>query len=311
VGAGNPRFVGIACVSIVVAANAGGAFTPFGDITTLMVWQKGKVDFLSFFYLFIPSVVNYLIPAALMHFAVPGGRPAPVPAQRTLKRGARRIVVLFFLTIATAVAFHHFLHLPPVLGMMTGLAYLKFFGFFLRATHERTRRDANGNDSRRVGFTRGGGEENLGDPVPFDVFRNIARVEWDTMFFFYGVVMCVGALGFIGYLALASHFLYQDLGATSANVLVGLASAVLDNIPLMFAVLDMNPSLSTGQWLLITLTTGVGGSLLSIGSAAGVALMGQAKGQYTFFSHLKWTPAIALGYAGSIAVHLWINQHLF
>jgi Na+/H+ antiporter NhaD/arsenite permease-like protein len=94
-------------------------------------------------------------------------------------------------------------------------------------------------------------------------------------------------------------------------VLVGLASAVLDNIPLMFAVLNMNPDLSTGQWLLITLTTGVGGSLLSIGSAAGVALMGQARGTYTFFSHLKWTPAIALGYAGSIAVHLWINQHLF
>jgi NhaD family Na+/H+ antiporter len=299
VGTGNPRFVSIACVSIVVAANAGGAFTPFGDITTLMVWQKGKVDFLGFFYLFIPSAVNYLVPAALMHFAVPTGRPAPVPAQRTLKRGARRIVALFFLTIATAVAFHHFLHLPPVLGMMTGLAYLKLFGFFLRITHGRSRRRANGN------------EENLGDPVPFDVFRNVARVEWDTLFFFYGVVMCVGALGFIGYLELASQFLYQDLGATTANVLVGLASAVLDNIPLMFAVLDMNPNLSTGQWLLITLTAGVGGSLLSIGSAAGVALMGQARGTYTFFSHLKWTPAIALGYAGSIAVHLWINQRLF
>ena len=293
VGAGNPRFVSIACVSIVVAANAGGAFTPFGDITTLMVWQKGKVDFLTFFYLFIPSVVNYLIPAALMHFAVPGGHPAATPEQPTLKRGARRIIALFFLTIATAVAFHHFLHLPPVVGMMTGLAYLQLFGYFLKVSHSPT-----------------GAGENPGEPR-FDVFRSIARVEWDTLLFFYGVVMCVGALGFIGYLELASQFLYQDLGATTANVLIGLASAVLDNIPMMFAVLDMNPDLSTGQWLLITLTTGVGGSLLSIGSAAGVALMGQTKGQYTFFSHLKWTPAIALGYAGSIAVHLWINQHLF
>lgn len=292
VGTGSPRFVSIACVNIVVAANAGGAFTPFGDITTLMVWQKGKVDFLTFFYLFIPSLVNYLIPAALMHFAVPGGHPAATPAQPMLKRGARRIAALFFLTIATAVAFHHFLHLPPALGMMTGLAYLQLFGFFLRTTH-------------RPSETK----KNLDEP--FDVFRSIARVEWDTLLFFYGVVMCVGALGFIGYLELASQFLYQDLGATTANVLIGLASAVLDNIPLMFAVLDMNPDLSTGQWLLITLTTGVGGSLLSIGSAAGVALMGQTKGQYTFFSHLKWTPAIALGYASSIVVHLWINQHLF
>ena len=291
VGVDNRRFVSIACVSIVVAANAGGAFTPFGDITTLMVWQKGKVEFLTFFNLFVPAIINYLIPAALMHFALPTGRPATVPAQPMLKRGARRIIALFFLTIVTAVAFHHFLHLPPVLGMMTGLAYLQFFGFFLRITPDRTHK--------------------TNDAIPFNVFSNMARVEWDTLLFFYGVVMCVGALGFIGYLELASHFLYQDLGPTTANVLVGLASAVLDNIPLMFAVLDMSPDLSTGQWLLITLTTGVGGSLLSIGSAAGVALMGQAKGQYTFFSHLKWAPAIALGYAGSIAVHLWINHHLF
>lgn len=288
VGAGNPRFVSIACVSIVIAANAGGAFTPFGDITTLMVWQKGKVDFFGFFYLFIPAAVNYLIPTALMHFAVPDGCPAAAPAQLTLKRGARRMVALFFLTIVTAVTMHHFLHLPPALGMMTGLAYLQFFGYFLRIT-----------DGRAPAY------------VPFDIFQNMARIEWDTLLFFYGVVMCVGALGFIGYLELTSQVLYQDLGATSANVLIGLVSAVVDNIPLMFAVLDMNPTLSSGQWLLITLTTGVGGSLLSIGSAAGVALMGQARGSYTFFSHLKWAPAIALGYAGSIAVHLWINQQLF
>lgn len=297
VGSANPRFIGIACINIVVAANAGGAFTPFGDITTLMVWQKGKVDFFGFFYLLIPAIANYLIPAALMHFALPGGRPEPARSQLLLKRGARRIAALFFITIATTVAFHHFLHLPPVLGMMMGLAYLQLFGFFLRITHGRTQ------TIRRQSITA--------DDEPFDVFRNLTRVEWDTLLFFYGVVMCVGALGFVGYLELASHFLYQDLGPTTANVLVGLASAVLDNIPLMFAVLDMNPDLSTGQWLLITLTTGVGGSLLSIGSAAGVALMGQARGHYTFFSHLKWAPAIALGYAGSIALHLWINQHLF
>jgi Na+/H+ antiporter NhaD/arsenite permease-like protein len=73
----------------------------------------------------------------------------------------------------------------------------------------------------------------------------------------------------------------------------------------------MNPEMSQGQWLLITLTAGVGGSLLSIGSAAGVALMGQARGKYTFFSHLKWTPVIAAGYAASIAVHFWVNAAHF
>jgi Na+/H+ antiporter NhaD/arsenite permease-like protein len=129
--------------------------------------------------------------------------------------------------------------------------------------------------------------------------------------FFYGVIMAVGGLGTIGYLTLTSHFLYGDLGPTTANILAGLLSAVVDNIPVMFAVLSMNPDMSHGQWLLVTLTAGVGGSLLSIGSAAGVALMGQAKGIYTFMSHLKWTWAIALGYALSIWTHFLINHHLF
>ncbi|MBP7983728.1 MAG: sodium:proton antiporter NhaD, partial [Chromatiaceae bacterium] len=146
------------------------------------------------------------------------------------------------------------------------------------------------------------------DVVPFDIFRKIARAEWDTLLFFYGVILCVGALGFIGYLGMLSQVLYVDLGPTLANILIGLMSAILDNIPIMFAVLSMNPDMSMGQWLLISLTAGVGGSLLSIGSAAGVALMGQARGQYTFFLHLRWTWAIALGYAASIAVHLFINQ---
>ena len=104
-----------------------------------------------------------------------------------------------------------------------------------------------------------------------------------------------------------SGFMYGELGATNANILVGVLSAIVDNIPVMFAVLTMNPEMSHMQWLLVTLTAGVGGSLLSIGSAAGVALMGQARGQYTFFSHLKWTPVIALGYGASIWAHLLLH----
>ena len=139
------------------------------------------------------------------------------------------------------------------------------------------------------------------------MFDKIAKAEWDTLFFFYGVIMAVGGLGFIGYLGMASEFIYGELGATTANVLVGVMSAIVDNIPVMFAVLTMNPAMSEVQWLLVTLTAGVGGSLLSIGSAAGVALMGQARGHYTFFAHLKWTPVIALGYAASIYVHFLVN----
>ena len=302
VGGDNDRFVSLACINIVVGANAGGAFSPFGDITTLMVWQKGVVDFWTFFHLFIPSAVNYLVPAAIMHFAVPDVKPEASDEVIPLQRGARRIIALFLATIATAVAFHNFLYLPPVIGMLTGLGYLQLFGFFLKKT---AHRDHHG----RPDSVEHNGQ--IGSPVAFDVFTPVARAEWDTLLFFYGVVLCVGGLSFLGYLGMASELMYSGWGATTANVVVGLLSAIVDNIPVMFAVLTMNPDMPTGQWLLVTLTAGVGGSLLSIGSAAGVALMGQARGKYTFFAHLKWTPAIAVGYIASIQVHMLVNDRYF
>jgi len=302
VGGENTRFVSIACINIVVAANAGGAYSPFGDITTLMVWQKGLVEFATFFVLFIPSLVNFVLPALIMQFAIPNEKPSVCDEMVTMRPGAKSIIGLFLLTIMTAVSFHNFIGLPPVMGMLTGLAYLQIFGYFLKmkARHQATRLTE---EKEHVG--------QLGDIVPFDVFNKIARAEWDTLLFFYGVVMCVGGLGYIGYLAHASEIMYADWGATNANIGVGVLSAIVDNIPVMFAVLTMNPDMPLGQWLLVTLTAGVGGSLLSIGSAAGVALMGQAHGKYTFFSHLRWTPVIAVGYAASVAVHMWINSSLF
>jgi len=303
VGRDSPRFVAVACVNIVVAANAGGAFSPFGDITTLMIWQTGVIDFWTFFLLFIPSVVNWVIPAAVMHFAVLDEQPAATGEVVIMKRGAKRVIFLFLCTIATAVSFHNFLHLPPMIGMMTGLAYLKLFGYYLKKTfNQKAAYERRKADSSQL---------EIGDVVPFDIFKNIARAEWDTLMFFYGVILCVGGLGFIGYLALTSEVMYVDWGATQANVMVGILSAIMDNIPVMFAVLTMQPDMSMGQWLLVTLTAGVGGSMLSIGSAAGVALMGQAHGMYTFFSHLRWTPVIALGYAASIWTHFWVNGSQF
>ncbi len=303
IGKDNVKFISIACINIVVAANAGGAFSPFGDITTLMVWQKGIVDFWTFFNLFIPSAVNWLVPAIIMSFAVPKVMPASCEINVNMKRGAVVVIVLFLMTITTAVCFHNFLHLPPMMGMMTGLAYLKLYGFYLKKTHK--------NGHGAPGYDPEKAEEEIGDTVAFDVFRNIARAEWDTLMFFYGVILCVGGLGFIGYLGMASTVMYTDWGATTANVLVGGLSAIVDNIPVMFAVLTMKPDMSMGHWLLVTLTAGVGGSMLSIGSAAGVALMGQARGMYTFGAHLKWMPVIALGYAASIVVHFLVNGRFF
>lgn len=281
----NKRFIGLGCINIVVAANAGGAFSPFGDITTLMVWQKGIVTFSEFFYIFVPSVVNYIVPAAIMHFAISNEKPESSDEKVMVKDGGYTIIILFLCTIAFTVIQHQFLHLPPVFGMMTGLGVLSVYGFFLKKRET----DAKG----------------------FNIFDKIAKAEWDTLMFFYGVLMCVGGLSAFGYMALTASYMYGDLGASTANVLVGILSAIVDNIPVMFAVLTMLPQMDLGQWLLVTLTAGVGGSMLSIGSAAGVALMGQTKGIYTFFFHLRWTPVIALGYAASIFVHFLWNARLF
>lgn len=302
VGANSPKFISLAFINVVVAANAGGAFSPFGDITTLMVWQKGILDFTEFFALFIPSFVNFALPALIMMFFIPKGTPEALIEKIEMRRGAKRIIFLFVATIASAVSMHNFLHMPPVLGMMMGLTYLQFFAYYLKKTGEL---------SYDVGNQGEGVIHSESKAVTFDIFNKIARAEWDTLLFFFGIILAVGGLGTLGYLALASDVMYSQWGATNANIAVGLLSAVVDNIPVMFAVLTMNPDMSSGQWLLVTLTAGVGGSLLSVGSAAGVALMGQSKGQYTFFSHLKWTPAIALGYFASIWVHMQLNAHLF
>lgn len=288
-GRDSPRFVAVGCISVVVAANAGGAFTPFGDITTLMVWQKGKVGFLEFFDIFLPSLVNWLVPALIMVFAVPKGQPTAQTELVQAKPGTRGVVALFALTIVIAISFKNFLSLPPAMGMMFGLGLLQLWSYYLSRTAAK-RSDAD---------------------MVLDSFHLMARVEWDTLFFFFGIIFAVGGLGVLGYLTLASELLYTDLGPTSANIIIGALSAVVDNIPLMFAVLTMDPDMSHGQWLLITLTCGTGGSILSIGSAAGVALMGQARGVYTFASHLKWSWAVGLGYAAAILAHLWLNAALF
>ena len=310
VGGGNQKFIAAACANVVIAANAGGAFSPFGDITTLMVWAAGKVETGQFLAIFVPSLVNWLVPAAFMVFFIPKSKPEPLKKAVELKDGWWLVVLLFLATIGTAVTFHSVLHLPPFLGMTTGLGYFFIYGFWRRLKDVRMQK-----------------------AEPVDVLKNVADVEWDTMLFFFGVIMCVGGLKELGFLEIAAQGMYEGWGPYMANIAVGVISAVLDNVPVMFAVLGMDPSMATVegvrqmteatltadqealllqemdlfQWLLITLTAGVGGSLLSVGSAAGVALMGTAHGKYTFVSHLKWFPAILVGYAAAIWVHHLLN----
>ncbi|MDD2722649.1 MAG: sodium:proton antiporter NhaD [Methylovulum sp.] len=306
VGKKKPEFVALACVNIVIATNAGGAFSPLGGISTLFVWQRKILHFTEFFSLAIPCLVNFLVPACVMHFWVPKETPEALNEKIVLKRGSKRIIFLFILTLAITVSANVLLELPPAAGMMAGLGLLQFFNFYLTKTAHIQESDfayvyrfyhlevPKANNNRT-----------------FDVFKNVGNVDWDTLLFFYGAMMIIGAISFVGYLDAVAQFLFGQISPTLANIMIGLSSAFVDNGTLMFAVLNMHSNLPPGQWLLLTLTLGVGGSLLAIGSAPGVGMLGHIKGHYTFTAHLRWMPMILLGYFASVAVHFWINARYF
>jgi len=142
-------------------------------------------------------MMNYLVPALIMSYFLSTTQPDTVHQHVELKRGARRIVFLFIMTIGTAVTFHAVLHFPPEMGMMMGLAYLQFFGYFLRKTMPNSLAKKK---AVAIANNDEGALKRLGSMVLFDLFRRVSHAEWDTFLFFYGVVMCVGGLSLLGYL---------------------------------------------------------------------------------------------------------------
>ncbi len=301
VGRGNFNFLVPACVNVVVAANAGGAWFAYGDISSLMVWQSGLLSFAAFLHLFVPALVNWLVPAVLMALWVPAGLPASEKEEDVwVREGGWVVVGLFAVSVVMAVASYQLMGLAPALGMMTGLGLLNLYGYYLRRFGREARAALQGEMPLE-------GIEVSEHRPRFDIFRILQRAEWDSLMFFYGVIIAVGGLAFMGYLGKLSQVTYAAWGPTWANAALGVLSAFVDNILVMYSVIAMHPAMDQAQWLLAVLTAGVGGSLLSIGSAAGVALMGQSRGVYTFASHLRWMWAVALGYAASIWVHLLIN----
>ncbi|TXE86235.1 sodium:proton antiporter [Campylobacter volucris] len=268
-------------INIVVAANAGGAWSPFGDITTLMVWTAKKATFFEFFALFPASFIGWLVTACLLSRYVPNITPnfSKENLQEVkIKEGGKVFIILGFMTIALAVFIHSICELPAMWGMIFGLSLLSLYIYF---------------------FNRKKGNKDL------NVFYYMTRIEMDTLLFFFGILSAVSALHFVGWLTYASH-LYISFGATSVNIGIGILSAIVDNVPVMSAVLKANPSMDHTQWLLVTLTAGIGGSLISFGSAAGVGVMGKMKGIYTFNAHLKYAWTILIGYVISIIV--WYIQ---
>jgi Na+/H+ antiporter NhaD/arsenite permease-like protein len=283
----NKNFLVPGAINIVVAANAGGAWSPFGDITTLMVWVDGKGAFTEFLFLFPASIIGWFVTAKLLCRAVPEGMPPFHDDEEKVEiaEGGKVIIGLFAMTIATAVISHQVLHLPAMWGMMFGLSILKLYVYLINKSPSPTR---------------------------VNVFDWIAHIENDTLLFFFGILAAVGGLHFLGFLEYFTA-LYDKVGPTSANIGVGFLSAIVDNVPVMSAVLKADPSMGTGiaeraQWMLVTMTAGIGGSLISFGSAAGVGVMGKMHGIYTFGSHIKYAWTVLIGYIVSVAV--WYLQFM-
>ncbi len=282
---GNKHFLVPGAINIVVAANAGGAWSPFGDITTLMVWVDGKGAFTEFLFLFPSAILGWGVTAWLLSRVVPDGMPPFQADERKVEiaEGGTVIIGLFALTIALAVLSHQFLHLPAMWGMMFGLAILKLYVYRINKSPSPTR---------------------------VNVFQWVSKIENDTLLFFFGILAAVGGLHFLGFLEYFTA-LYDTVGPTTANVGVGFLSAVVDNVPVMSAVLKADPNMGVGlderaQWMLVTMTAGIGGSLISFGSAAGVGVMGKMKGIYTFGAHIKYAWTVLVGYIVSIVV--WYVQ---
>jgi len=279
----NKEFLVPGAINIVVAANAGGAWSPFGDITTLMAWASGKGEFVDFLFLLPASIGGYVITAYLLSMFVPKEVPhfdASSETKPEMMKGAEVVIGLGAFTVFAAVISHQVLHLPAMWGMLFGLSLLKLYAYRLKKVHN----------------------------SEFNVFHSIAKIENNTLLFFFGILAAVGALYFVGWLGLAA-IVYDPsvLGPTWANIGVGFLSAIVDNVPVMSAILKANPDMGVDQWMLVTLTAGVGGSLISFGSAAGVGVMGKLPGIYTFGSHMKYAWTIFIGYAASVAI--WYVQY--
>lgn len=280
----NKAFLVPGAMNVVVAANAGGVWSPFGDITTLMAWTAHKANFADFLYLFPAAFIGWMVTAYLLVRYVPNLDPNnesdPKVAEKIeILKGGKVIVGIGIATIAISVIAKQVMQLPPMWGMLFGLSVLQLYTYRLKRRHKQ---DVN-------------------------IYKSISKVENNTLLFFFGILAAVGALYFAGFLGYVSK-LYDMYDPTYINIGVGFISAAINNVPVMSAVLKAKPAIDYAQWMLLTLSAGVGGSLISFGSTAGVGVMSKLHGIYTFSSHIKLAWTVLIGYMVSIAV--WYFQFM-
>jgi Na+/H+ antiporter NhaD/arsenite permease-like protein len=259
---------------IIFAVNSGGVSLITGDVTTLMFFLAGKVTISHLLMLVPPAFFAVAVLAILLSRGMKD-RIVIEKSTKTIEKADAAIAGIFALTIASTLVLNILFQIPPVLTFLFGLGIMFLSAQFLQ----------------RKKATQ-------------SILNYVREVEFETLLFFLGVLLLVGIMKEIGVLTNITH-LYEFLPPLQANYLMGLTSALIDNVPLTAALLKADLAMSTGEWLLLTYATGVGGSILIIGSAAGIIAMSKVK-ELTFGSYFRMAGyllfAYSLGYAGVFAM---------
>lgn len=261
-------------VMVVFAVNSGGVALITGDVTTLMIFVAGKVHIQDLLLLSLPALASVMLLAALLSRPLQG-EVQIVSTERHDDRVGKVVAAIFLLTIISTIILNVVAGVPPVLTFLFGLSIMFLIG--------------------RLGY-RDDERENLLDYVRV--------IEYDTLLFFLGILLLVGMLKEIGVLN-SLVGIYELMPTTAANFVMGLLSSLVDNVPLTAALLKADIAMSPSQWLSLTYAVGVGGSLLVIGSAAGIVAMSKVEAvtfgsfaRYSFYLLITFTT----GFAGSYAV---------
>lgn len=282
---------------VVIAANAGGAWSPIGDVTTIMLWIGGQVTSMNIIQkLILPSLVCLLVPLLWMTRTLRGSISRPMVVAETHGATVRKheqyaVFIIGIITLLGVPLFKQVTHLPPFMGILLGLGILWVY-------------------TESIHHTAG-----LEERGHLQVTSILRRVDHSSVLFFLGILVAVAGLETAGHLRDLSGALDRALGNMYAvNTVIGVLSAVVDNVPLVAAAQGMYPMSVYPQdhpfWELIAYCAGTGGSMLIIGSAAGVAAMGVLGIEFMWYLRRIALPA-ALGYVAGIVVFwlLWHNTH--
>ncbi|ALO36619.1 sodium:proton antiporter [Colwellia sp. MT41] len=260
---------------IIFAVNSGGVSLITGDVTTLMIFMENKVTIANLLILILPAFLGVLTLATLLSFKLTG-EVKLAQTRIQIDKGDIIIALIFVLTISGTLLANVLFHIPPVLTFLFGLSVMFLVANML----------PNKNNQ--------------------DALNYIREVEYDALLFFLGVLLLVGILKEIGVLQGFTE-LYQYLPAITVNYLVGFMSSVIDNVPLTAALLKSGVDMKVTEWLMLTYATGVGGSILVIGSAAGIIAMSKIN-ELNFISYLQNIFALIIAYTvGYIGVYFAAN----